>query len=81
VPSGKPIGTIRGLKITSDGASYYRLRSLVVLKEYRHFKFGRKLVEALHKWVLEEASNSKDKASFVEIHSHAQLPVKGFYAK
>jgi len=47
VPSGTPVGTIRIFK--PDGASYYKLGRLAVLKEYRKHHFGKKLVEAAHR--------------------------------
>ncbi|KAI0796944.1 acyl-CoA N-acyltransferase [Abortiporus biennis] len=74
-PSSKPIGTVRCTK--EDG--YCRLRSLVILKDYRKYKFGRDLVEAVHEFAKEEARKSG--LSVIEIHSHSQIPVRGFYAK
>ena len=59
---------------------YYRLRSLVVQRQYRQFKFGRDLVLAVHKFAREDAKINGITDS-AEIHSHSQLPVKGFYAK
>lgn len=58
LPSLKPIGTIRAHKVESAGSSYYKLARLVVLKEYRHYKFGRNLVLTLHDWVKDHARNS-----------------------
>ena len=42
-PSLTPVGTIR---VTQPKGTYYKLSRLVVLKEYRQFRFGRALVEA-----------------------------------
>jgi GNAT superfamily N-acetyltransferase len=44
--------------VESAGSSYYKLARLVVLKEYRHYKFGRNLVLTLHDWVKDHARNS-----------------------
>jgi GNAT superfamily N-acetyltransferase len=74
IPSLKPVGTIRAVKL---GESVYRLRSLVVLKDYRQYGFGRELVSALHNWVKQDAKGH----DFVQIISHSQIPVKGFYEK
>jgi GNAT superfamily N-acetyltransferase len=49
-PSLKPIGTIRGYPV-SGTADTYKLTRLAVLKDYRRYGFGRKLVDALHTWV------------------------------
>ncbi|KAF8915364.1 acyl-CoA N-acyltransferase [Mucidula mucida] len=79
VPSLKPIGTIRGIK-SPEG--YYKLSRLAVLKDYRQFKFGRKLVLTLHDWVKTDALVHKTvENDVVRVISHSQLYVKGFYAK
>jgi GNAT superfamily N-acetyltransferase len=77
-PSLTPVGTIRAYK--SNGANYYKLSRLAVLKDYRGFNFARELVLAMHNWVKDDAMRAGD-VEFVEIVSHSQLPVKGFYAK
>jgi GNAT superfamily N-acetyltransferase len=74
---------------------YYKLSRLAVLKEYRRYQFGRALVQRLHDWVAEDAiarvtqqDDHERQFEFavpashvVEIVSHSQIPVKGFYAK
>ncbi|KAG5648843.1 hypothetical protein DXG03_000192 [Asterophora parasitica] len=72
-----PVGTIRAYKAPGG---YYKLSRLAVLKEYRNYRFGRELVLALHAWV-KSAALTEGLAEHVEIVSHSQLPVKGFYAK
>ncbi|KAI0775338.1 acyl-CoA N-acyltransferase [Irpex lacteus] len=74
-PSLKPVGTIRATK----GKGYYKLSRLAVLKDYRQFRFGRELVQALEYWVRADAK--KNGLSVAKIHSHSQLYVKPFYAK
>jgi len=76
-PSQKPIGVIRGTRLSE---AYYKLSRLAVLKDYRQFKFGRELVEALHDWVKLDALE-KSTANAAKVVCHSQLPVKGFYAK
>lgn len=71
LPSLKPIGTIRARKVEHVGSSYYKLARLVVLKEYRHYKFGRNLVLALHDWAKDHARNSGE-IDFVKIVCHSQ---------
>ncbi|KAF8897808.1 acyl-CoA N-acyltransferase [Infundibulicybe gibba] len=79
-PSLTPIGTIRAHRV--DDGGYYKLSRLVVLKDYRNFRFGRKLVLALHDWVKEHALvHGTGGAGSVEIVAHSQIPAKGFYAK
>ncbi|KAG6910973.1 hypothetical protein DXG01_006027 [Tephrocybe rancida] len=76
-PSLTPIGTIRAYKAPGG---YYKLSRLAVLKDYRNYRFGRELVLALHDWVKAHALGAGS-TEWVEIVSHSQLPVKGFYAK
>ncbi|KAF8914218.1 acyl-CoA N-acyltransferase [Gymnopilus junonius] len=78
-PSLTPVGTIRGFKY--PGKDYYKLTRLAVLKDYRKYRFGRELVERLHDWVREDALLQGTAAGLVDIVSHSQIPVKGFYAK
>ncbi|KAH7930658.1 acyl-CoA N-acyltransferase [Leucogyrophana mollusca] len=78
VPSLKPIGTIRAYKV--EGANYYKLSRLAVLKEYRQHRFGRDLVFALHDWVKEDAKKTVG-LDVAKVVSHSQIPVKSFYAK
>jgi predicted GNAT family N-acyltransferase len=78
VPSLIPIGTIR--TYSPNGASYYKLSRLAVLKEYRQFKFGRDLVFALHDWVKAETKRIGG-LDYAEVIAHSQIPVKPFYAK
>ncbi|KAH8094855.1 acyl-CoA N-acyltransferase [Cristinia sonorae] len=84
VPSLKPVGTIRYTRF----AKYSKLSRLAVLKEYRQFKFGRKLVEALNQHAirdatksLESGNNKTDATHVIRIVCHSQIPVKPFYAK
>ncbi|KAJ6538501.1 acyl-CoA N-acyltransferase [Mycena vulgaris] len=77
--SSNPVGTIRGtVPGVYPGISRYKLSRLAVDKEYRTHKFGRLLVESLHKWV---AADSKASNRPAEIECHSQIPVMGFYAK
>lgn len=78
-PSLTPIGTIRGYLSTDK--TYYKLSRLVVLKEYRQFKFGRELVLALHDWALKDAKESGTDQEYIQVVCHSQVPVKGFYSK
>ncbi|KAI0082371.1 acyl-CoA N-acyltransferase [Panus rudis PR-1116 ss-1] len=73
--SQKPVGTIR--LVRKDG--YYKLTRLVVLKDYRQYRYGKALVLALHRYVREEAK--KNGRTVARVVAHSQLPVKGFYAK
>lgn len=75
VPSLKPVGTIR----VTQGTDYYKLGRLVVLSEYRKYKFGRKLVEAHKEWVRADAKARGLKETV--IHCSSQLYVIPFYAK
>lgn len=83
VPSLKPVGTIRYTKFEK----YSKLSRLVVLKEYRQYKLGRALVEALHKYAIQDATRSVEstangaQSNVIRIACHSQIPVKGFYAK
>ena len=77
-PSLIPIGTIRVFKVPD--AQYYKLTRLAVLKEYRRFSFGRKLVQAMHDWVRDAVTHAGQTGS-VQIVAHSQFLVKGFYAK
>lgn len=76
-PSHTPIGTIR---VYRTPGGYYKLSRLVVLKEYRTFKFGAALVLALHNWVKLDAKRFPD-AREAKVVCHSQMYVKGFYAK
>jgi len=78
VPSLIPIGTIRAYR--PNGASYYKLSRLAVLKHYRRYKFGRDLVLALHDWVKLETTRIGG-FDHAEVVTHSQIPVKKFYAK
>ncbi|KAF5359025.1 hypothetical protein D9758_004857 [Tetrapyrgos nigripes] len=82
-----PIGTIRGtkhIKASADGSgssTYYKLSRLAILKSYRKYKLGRKLVETLHSWIISDAKDSSYSDDTVKVITHSQIPVKGFYAK
>src|SRR5688572_6801188 len=89
-PSLIPIGTIRGYELEHAGdkektttgktaTRSFKLSRLAVLKEYRSYRFGAALVEALHTWVREQATGTGDE--LVEVVCHSQIPAKGFYAK
>ena len=78
VPSLKPIGTIRCVKMKD----YYKLTRLAVLKDYRQYRFGRALVQSLHDFVKSDAKASGSRVSdTVQVIAHSQIPVKGFYGK
>ncbi|KAG2064280.1 acyl-CoA N-acyltransferase [Suillus decipiens] len=72
LPSLQPIGTIRAHRVETAGSSYYKLARLVVLKKYRHYKFGRSLMLALHNWVKDHARNSEGEIDYVKIVCHSQ---------
>ncbi|KAJ7087409.1 acyl-CoA N-acyltransferase [Mycena crocata] len=75
----KSVGTIRGtIPGTYPSTNRYKLSRLAVDKDYRTHRFGRLLVESLHKWMQEDAKASNVPA---EMEAHSQLPVMGFYAK
>ena len=76
-PSLEPIGTVRLIDLSPTKK---KLSRLCVLKEYRSFKFGRDLVLASHKAVIERA-RAAGIVEELEISLHSQLYVKGFYAK
>ncbi|PFH51306.1 hypothetical protein AMATHDRAFT_142813 [Amanita thiersii Skay4041] len=76
-PSLDPVGTIR---VQALDAQHYKLSRLAVLKEYRRFNFGKELVDALHDWVRAAATQASQTGS-VQIITHSQIPVKGFYAR
>ncbi|TEB35744.1 hypothetical protein FA13DRAFT_1728594 [Coprinellus micaceus] len=79
-PSLTPIGTIRCLQPANG--DYYKLTRLAILPEYRRYRLGRTLVEALHAWVKAHALETNNAgAEFANIVCHSQLPVQGFYAK
>ncbi|KZT24597.1 acyl-CoA N-acyltransferase [Neolentinus lepideus HHB14362 ss-1] len=78
VPSLTPIGTIRAYR--PNGAPYYKLGRLAVLKDYRKYGFGRELVLALHAWVIQDAK-ARGRTGTIPVISHSQIPVKRFYAK
>ena len=63
----------------TKGDGYYKLSRLAVLKDYRHFRFGRKLVEAVSEYV--RSDSKANGLSTATIRCHSQLYVKGFYAK
>ncbi|GBE79911.1 acyl-CoA N-acyltransferase [Sparassis latifolia] len=77
VPSLTPIGTIRCSR--NDTQGYYKLSRLAVLQDYRQYRFGRKLVLALHDYVRQDLAQCGRASTTVKAHS--QIPVKGFYAK
>ncbi|KAJ6539672.1 hypothetical protein B0H19DRAFT_1180080 [Mycena capillaripes] len=56
----------------------YKLSRLTIDKDYRKHRFGRLLVERLHKWIQEDAK-VKSRPAEVECHSH--LATIEFYAK
>ncbi|KIJ69947.1 hypothetical protein HYDPIDRAFT_121162 [Hydnomerulius pinastri MD-312] len=78
LPSLTPIGTIRAHKV--EGANYYKLSRLAVLKLYRQYRFGRDLVLALHQWVKDDAKQTGE-MQVAKVVNHSQLPVKAFYSK
>lgn len=51
---------------------------LAIDKDYRKHRFGRLLVESLHKWIADDA---KAKSLPVEIECHSHLATINFYAK
>ncbi|KAJ7044665.1 hypothetical protein C8F04DRAFT_1350969 [Mycena alexandri] len=53
-------------------------KPLAVDKDYRKHRFGRLLVESLHKWIAEDAKMTHRPA---EVEAHSQIPAMGFYAK
>ena len=79
LPSLEPIGTVRTWRASSDGVPFYKLSRLAVLKDYRKHRFGRELVDALHKWAVTDCQSRGEQSAKVVCHS--QLPVKRFYAK
>lgn len=78
VPSLKPVGTVRVTK--AEGASYYKLSRLAVLKDFRAFSLGKALVRAGHRYAVNEQRRAGGKGP-VEIVLHSQIYAKGFYAK
>ncbi|CAK5262496.1 unnamed protein product [Mycena citricolor] len=75
----KSVGTIRGTTPEIYPAiNRYKLSRLVVDKDYRKHRFGRVLVEELHRWVQDDAKATQRPAV---IECHSQIPAMGFYAK
>ncbi|KAF7332313.1 Glucosamine 6-phosphate N-acetyltransferase [Mycena kentingensis (nom. inval.)] len=75
----KGVGTIRGTSPDAyPGKTCYKLSRLAVLADYREHKLGRRLVESLHEWIVEDAIATNRPAV---IEAHSQLPVIGFYKK
>ncbi|KAL7422272.1 hypothetical protein Q5752_002918 [Cryptotrichosporon argae] len=78
-----PVGTIRWVPALG------KLTRLAVLKEYRHFGFGRVLVERMETWVAENAARDDMRAvvkeaegrRIVKVKIHSQIPVVAFYAR
>jgi GNAT superfamily N-acetyltransferase len=69
------VGTIR----VTRGEGYYKLSRLVVLKDFRRYRFGGKLVEFHREWVRQDARASGHSDAVIRCHS--QLYVRQFYAK
>ena len=57
----------------------YSLGRLCILKDYRHFKWGRELVLALHEFVKKDAKRLG--LDYAEVIAHSQIPVISFYTK
>ncbi|KAJ7682471.1 acyl-CoA N-acyltransferase [Mycena polygramma] len=75
----KSVGTIRGTTPdTYPTIKRYKLSRLAVDKNYRKHRFGRLLVDALHKWIQDDAKATNRPA---EVECHSQIPAMGFYAK
>jgi predicted GNAT family N-acyltransferase len=72
------VGTVRAVR--PEGASYFKLGRLAVLKEYRQYKFGQELVLALHDWAVAETKRIGG-FDHAKVIAHSQIPVKTFYAK
>ncbi|KLO15907.1 acyl-CoA N-acyltransferase, partial [Schizopora paradoxa] len=96
LPSLTPVGTLRtAASDTTTTETYYKIGRLVVLKEYRQFRFGRALVLKAHEWIQQDAvrntiatvpttpnpSSGSSSLRTVRVVSHSQLPVVNFYAK
>ncbi|CAL1701286.1 unnamed protein product [Somion occarium] len=93
--AGKPVGTIRYTKQTSPSTreTYYKLSRFAVLKDYRNYRFGVGLVNALHDYIRTDARKSRNEGSangnnapgdqdgFVRVVCHSQIYIKGFYEK
>jgi predicted GNAT family N-acyltransferase len=77
IPSLEPIGTVRLVDLSPTKK---KLGRLCVLKEYRSFKFGKDLVLASHKAIIER-TRATGILEELEVSLHSQLYVKGFYAK
>ncbi|KAJ7741098.1 hypothetical protein B0H16DRAFT_1728740 [Mycena metata] len=73
------VGTIRGT--TPDvypAINRYKLSRSIRLYVITKHRFGRLLVESLHKWIVEDAKTTHRPA---EVEAHSQIPAMGFYAK
>jgi predicted GNAT family N-acyltransferase len=77
LPSLEPIGTVRLIDLSPTKK---KLGRLCVLKEYRSFKFGKDLILASHKAIVDRAQ-AAGIVEKLEISLHSQLYVKGLYAK
>ena len=77
LPSLEPIGTVRLIDLSPTKK---KLGRLCVLKEYRSFKFGRDLILASHKAIVDRA-RAAGVVEEIEVSLHSQLYVKGLYTK
>lgn len=77
LPSLEPIGTARLINLSPTKT---KLGRLCVLKEYRSLNFGKDLVLASHKEMVERA-RAAGIVEELEVSLHSQLHAKGFYAK
>ena len=77
LPSLEPIGTVRLIDLSPTKK---KLGRLCVLKEYRSFKFGKDLILASHKAIIDRA-RAAEVVENLEVSLHSQLYVKGLYTK
>ncbi|KAK7676890.1 hypothetical protein QCA50_020146 [Cerrena zonata] len=71
--AGKPIGTIRTSRHTSPstGEVYYKLSRFTVLKEYRSYKFGVRLVHAMHDYIRADVKKKNLERTAVQTNTNA----------
>ena len=77
MPALEPIGTVRIVHIS---ATEKKIGRLCILKPYRNYKFGMDLMLAAHDYLCKPSVGGEE-APRLSVSLHAQIYVKGFYAK
>jgi predicted GNAT family N-acyltransferase len=78
--SSIPVGTAR-ISYTPDEFGHYRIGRLAVMKEYRKYRLGSKIMLALEEWAIRDAPTRLNGSDELRIALHSQMPAQPFYAK